>query len=161
MNDVRSLIDQMVTARERLEELKVIRSKKILNADLGEWFVVQLYGGTLADNPNQKDWDGNTRELGIVQVKAHAKSERHSNKHTDVKEHLKDFAWLIIIRFTSDYFLKAFYKIPIEEAKSHIKQNGPGHKIDWKDVSEHDQMKLPEFYTRLHEKGLECFLKKE
>lgn len=112
-------------------------NKKDFTCQIGEWLVEMLYEGKRATSGNQKGWDVDVKGKRI-QVKAHAKAE--SNKasftavHKDSSERIDEF---IIVVFTFDYKLKAFYKVPWKDALPNIKLRGkknPRNEITWRSI---------------------------
>ena len=130
---VRLSLNQIINAKQFLRQLDVLRSERT-TGEIGEWFVAELYGGTRAVSTTQPDWDIQT-PTEKLQVKTHAKGEDNNARWTNVKATLKGFDYLIIVDFTSDLFLEAFYRIPIAEAQRAIRQSGASHIIKWDDVA--------------------------
>ncbi len=126
-----------------LEAMKTLRNERILinkkdfTCQIGEWLVEMLYEGKRATNGIQKGWDVDIKGKHI-QVKAHAKAETNKASFTAVdKDSTETIDELIIVVFTFDYKLKAFYKIPWEFAYLNIKLRGkktPRNEITWNSI---------------------------
>ena len=117
-----------------LRDEEILINKKDFTCQIGEWLVEMLYGGKRATSGIQKGWDVDVKGKHI-QVKAHAKAETNSAKFSAVdKDSTEIIDELIIVVFTFDYKLKAFYKVPWKEALPHIKLRGiqkPRNEINW------------------------------
>jgi hypothetical protein len=121
-------------AMKTLRDEEILINKKDFTCQIGEWLVEMLYGGKRATSGIQKGWDVDVKGKHI-QVKAHAKAETNSAKFSAVdKDSTEIIDELIIVVFTFDYKLKAFYKVPWKEALPHIKLRGiqkPRNEINW------------------------------
>lgn len=64
-------LDRLADVRNRLHELDVIRSEKLL-ADLGEWFVEVICKGKRSSNKTEKGWDveADDRKIQVKTVTA-------------------------------------------------------------------------------------------
>ena len=121
-------------AMKTLRDEGILINKKDFTCQIGEWLVEMLYGGKRAASGIQKGWDVDVKGKH-VQVKAHAKAETNPAKFSAVdKDSTERIDELIIVVFTFDYKLKAFYKVPWKEALPHTKLSGkkkPRNKINW------------------------------
>jgi hypothetical protein len=130
--DVRDALNQIVSAKQILRNLKVIRSERF-TGELGEWFVGEMYNALPAASTSQKGWDlmlGDRR----IQVKTHAKGDGNNARWTELGKYTEeDFDELIIVVFTKEFSLKELYKVPVKDAISHVK--GKQRVIGWNDIS--------------------------
>lgn len=129
--DQSKLIKDFILALKALREGGVTTNKTDLTCQLSEWLVKEIFGGTLAPNSINKDWDvlANGR---YIQVKAHAKNSSNPNKFTRI--HYDESAViddLIIIVFSEDYVVREFYIVPWNEAIPLIKHNQGGSILSW------------------------------
>ena len=124
-------------AMKILREEEILINKKDLTGQIGEWLVEMLYEGKRATSGIQKGWDVDVKGKHI-QVKAHAKAETNNARFSAVdKDSTERIDELIIVVFTFDYKLKAFYKVPWESAVPHIKLRGkksPRNEINWSSI---------------------------
>ena len=127
-------------AMKTLRDEEILINKKDFTCQIGEWLVEMLYGGKRATSGIQKGWDVDVN-VKHIQVKAHAKAETNSAKFSAVdKDSTEIIDELIIVVFTFDYKLKAFYKVPWKEALPHIKLRGiqkPRNEINWSSIKEY------------------------
>src|SRR5688572_4739167 len=116
---MRDVLKNSATALKAfLEAMKTLRdegiliNKKDFTCQVGEWLVEMLYGGKRTRSGIQKGWDIDV-EGKHIQVKAHSKAETNPAKFSAVnKDSTERIDELIIVVFTFDYKLKAFYKVP-------------------------------------------------
>ncbi len=126
---------QYIQVRDTLKSLGVARNRKSIESQAGEWLVAKLYNGTIAENPNNTDWDV-LADGRRIQVKTHAKSAANNNRHTDLG--YADDAGiddLVIIVFTEDLKLKHFFNISWQEA---VRIRNNNDRIYWSALSEYD-----------------------
>lgn len=123
-----------ITAMNELKGHGVLNNKKDFTGQIGEWLVESIYEGKRATSGIQKGWDVEVNGKHI-QVKSHAKAETTSARFSVVeKVSTERIDELIIVVFTFDYKLKAFYKIAWEKALSLIEPSGiakPRNEIQW------------------------------
>jgi len=127
-------LDSFFKAMKTLRDEEILINKKDFTCQIGEWLVEMLYDGKRATSGIQKGWDIDVKGKHI-QVKAHAKAETNPAKFSAVdKDSIERIDELIIVGFTFDYKLKAFYKVPWKDALPHIKLRGkknPRNEINW------------------------------
>lgn len=134
--DIERALKAMLKALSDLRELNIITNKKDFTCQLGEWLVAMLFDGNRATSGIQKDWDVKIGEKHI-QVKAHAKAETTTAKWSAVKyNQTAQIDELIIVVFTHDYKLKAFYKAPWNVAITRIRRNADRDVIHWNHLSD-------------------------
>ena len=117
-------------AMKTLRDEGILINKKDFTGQIGEWLVEMIYIGKRATSGIQKGWDVNVKGK-YIQVKAHSKAETESTERIDE---------LIIVVFTFDYKLKAFYKVPWEIAYPKIKLRGkktPRNEIAWSSIKDY------------------------
>ena len=123
-----------------LRDEGILINKKDFTCQIGEWLVEMLYDGKRATSGIQKGWDVDVKGKHI-QVKAHAKAETNPAKFSAVdKDSTERIDELIIVIFSFDYKLKAFYKVPWEIAYPKIKLRGkknPRNEITWSSLKEY------------------------
>ena len=94
---------------------------------MAEWFVSKIYKGKIAKSHSEEGWDVIIRGKKI-QIKAHAEA-----RFTILRPHSKNkFDKLIIIVFSSDYYIKEFYEVPHDVAYEKVK----GINLRWKAISD-------------------------
>lgn len=132
-------LDRFFNAMKTLRDEEILINKKDFTCQIGEWLVEMLYNGKRATSGNQEGWDVDVKGRH-VQVKAHAKAETNTAKFSAVdKDSNEKIDELIIIVFTFDYKLKAFYKVPWEIAYPKIKLRGkktPRNVIAWSSIKD-------------------------
>lgn len=125
-------------AMKELRMQGILINKKDFTCQIGEWLVETIYEGKRAKSGIQKGWDVDVKGKHI-QVKAHAKAETNNSKFTIVdKNSTETIDELIIVVFTFDYKLKAFYKVPWNEALPLIELRGkdtPRNEITWSSIN--------------------------
>jgi hypothetical protein len=148
------LVNKATALKAFLEAMKTLRdegiliNKKDFTGQIGEWFVEMLYNGNRATSGIQKGWDVDVNGKHI-QVKAHSKAETNKTSFSALdKESTERIDELIIVVFTFDYKLKAFYKVPWEIACQKIKLKGkktPRNEITWNSIKDYkiDKVNLP------------------
>ncbi len=133
-------LDSFFQAMKALRDEEMLINKKDFTCQIGEWLVAMLYEGKRATSGIQKGWDVNAKGKHI-QVKAHAKAETNNSKFSAVsKDSTERIDELIIVVFTFDYKLEAFYKIPWNVALSHIQLRGkrnPRNIINWSSIKDY------------------------
>lgn len=141
-------LDSFFKAMKALRDEEILINKKDFTCQIGEWLVEMLYDGKRATSGIQKGWDVDVKGKHI-QVKAHAKAETNNAKFSAVdKNSTERIDELIIVVFTFDYKLKAFYKVPWEIAYPKIKLRGkknPRNEITWSSIKDYkiETDKLP------------------
>ena len=130
-------LESFLNAMKTLRDEGILINKKDFTCQIGEWLVAMLYDGKRATSGIQKAWD--VYVMGThIQVKAHAKAETNSAKFSAVdKDSTERIDELVIVVFTFDYKLKAFYKVPWVDALPHIKLRGkkiPRNEINWSSI---------------------------
>lgn len=137
-----------IKAMKILREEQILLNKKDFTGQIGEWLVEQIYEGKRSNNGIQKGWDiliGNLK----IQVKTHSKAISNKAKFTQLNlDTCTEADEIIIIVFTEDYKLRAFYKFPICIAIKHSKVRGkkrPKTEINWSSLEEFriEPSKLP------------------
>jgi hypothetical protein len=109
-------IENFMIALQKLNELKIINSRKDFTSQLGEWLIAEMYKATLAESGKQKDWDMKVGEKKI-QVKTHSKAKTTTRANTDFKYvDNADIDIFIIVVFTDNYKIKTIYELPWEIA---------------------------------------------
>lgn len=125
-------------ALKTLRDERVLINKKDFTCQIGEWLVEMIFEGKRATSNNQKGWDV-VVDKKQIQVKSHAKSEGNKTKYSIVvKDSTESIDELIIVVFTYDYKLKAFYKVPWEIVLPFIKLRGkknPRYEIRWSSIN--------------------------
>jgi len=133
-------LDSFFQAMKALRDEGILINKKDFTCQIGEWLVEMLYDGKRATSGIQKGWDVDVKGKHI-QVKAHAKAETNPAKFSAVdKDSTERIDELIIVIFSFDYKLKAFYKVPWEIAYPKIKLRGkknPRNEITWSSLKEY------------------------
>ncbi len=127
-------IRNYVRSKKQLRELGIANTERQIVSEIGEWLVLQLFGGERAANRTQPDWDimsDNKR----IQVKSHAKGKNNNARYTKIK-YLEDadIDELIIVVFSQDLIIKEFYKILWSEAQEFIRRNNVKPVIYWNDL---------------------------
>lgn len=121
----------------QLRDEGILVNKKDFTCQIGEWLVETIYEGSRAKSGIQEGWDVDVNGRHI-QVKAHAKADGNNNRWSAVNNTtVERVDELIIIIFTFDYKLKEFFKVPWEEAVSHIHLRGkktPRPEINWSSI---------------------------
>lgn len=137
LKDKAKALDNFFNALKELREHDILINKKDFTCQIGEWLVEMIYEGKRATSGIQKGWDVNVKGKHI-QVKAHAKAETNNAKYSAVdKDSTVQIDELIIVVFTFDYKLKAFYKVPWKVALPLIKLRGkkyPRNEITWSSI---------------------------
>lgn len=127
-------------AMKTLRDEGILINKKDFTGQIGEWLVEMIYIGKRATSGIQKGWDVNVKGK-YIQVKAHSKAETNKASFSAVeKESTERIDELIIVVFTFDYKLKAFYKVPWEIAYPKIKLRGkktPRNEIAWSSIKDY------------------------
>lgn len=98
------------SAKKRLRELSIIRSERVLG-EIGEFYFLQLFGGTAANATSQKGWDISW-DGKRVQVKSHAKSSTNPAEWTNISLYDPErpgFDLLFLLIFTQDLVLSRIY----------------------------------------------------
>jgi hypothetical protein len=121
-----SEIDRYLNVKLKLENLKVIRSQRIL-PDFSEWLASELFNCTIAKNKNEKGWDMSNL-LGKYQVKHHCKSITNKNRWTTISNYNFDF--LVIIIFSDRMRIKELYLIDKKSLKPFVKKD----KVYWDNI---------------------------
>jgi hypothetical protein len=137
LKDKAKALDNFFNAMKELREQGILINKKDFTCQIGEWLVEMIYEGKRATSGIQKGWDVDVKGKHI-QVKAHAKAEANNAKFSAVdKDSTETIDELIIVVFTFDYKLKAFYKVPWNVALPLIKLRGkktPRNEITWSSI---------------------------
>lgn len=132
-----SALDSFLKAMKTLRDEGILLNKKDFTGQIGEWLVEMIYDGKRATSGIQKGWDVDV-DGKHIQVKAHAKAETNSAKFSAVdKDSTERIDELIIVVFTFDYKLKAFYKVPWKDALPNIKLSGKKNsrnEIKWSSI---------------------------
>jgi len=125
------LLKNFIKSLQDLRIAGIATNKKDFTSQVGEWLVAEIYGGSLALNSIQKDWDL-IADGKHIQVKSHAKSDTNTNRKTRLQyDESSTIDELIIVIFTQDYMLKEFYSISWPEAYQLISHNKAGGEIYW------------------------------
>lgn len=137
LKDKAKALDNFFNAMKELREQNILINKKDFTCQIGEWLVEMIYEGKRAISGIQNGWDVDVKGKHI-QVKAHAKSATNNAKFSAVdKASTERIDELIIVVFTFDYKLKAFYKVPWNIALPLIKLRGkktPRNEITWSSI---------------------------
>lgn len=137
LNEKAAALSNFFNALKELREKGILINQKDFTCQIGEWFLEMIYEGKRATSGIQKGWDVDV--IGkYIQVKTHAKAETNKAKFSAVnKDSTEPIDELIIVVFTSDYKLKAFYKVPWHIAFPLIKLKGkknPRNEIKWSSI---------------------------
>ncbi len=150
-------LSNFFNAMKDLREQGVLVNQKDFTGQIGEWLVEMIYEGKRAASGIQKGWDVDVNGKHI-QVKAHAKAKTNNAKFSAVdKDSTERIDELIIVVFTHDYKLKAFYKVPWKIALPLIKLNGkknPRNEINWSSIKNYNI----EFKELPHQEIVSLFL---
>lgn len=133
-------------AMDGLRNMGILTNQKDFTGQLGEWLIEVIFDGKRAKSGVQEGWDVDISGHRI-QVKAHAKNDTNTTSWTPLANPAIGIAdELIIVVFSKAYKLKAFYRIPWEQAvqiarTTVSKKNGNAvkHKIHWKDIARYSQ----------------------
>ncbi|PPL04273.1 hypothetical protein [Parapedobacter indicus] len=134
-------------AIDGLRDQGIVINQKDFTGQLGEWLVEVILNGKRATNACQGGWDVDVNGCR-VQVKTHAKDDTNRTAWTSLANPSSEIAdELIIIVFTKTYKLKAFYRVPWDQAVSLIRTTTARkndreiirHKIHWKDIVMYSQ----------------------
>lgn len=133
-------IKEFLQAMGKLRNEGILLNKKDFTCQIGEWMVETLYDGKRSLNGIQKGWDVEVNGR-YIQVKAHAKAATNNARFSVVNCTSERFDELIIIVFTEDYKLKAFYKVPGDEALKHIHPRGGSQRPElcWSAIEDYKQ----------------------
>ena len=136
MNPVRSELDKIAEAKNNLEMMGVLRSER-LTAEIGEHIASELFGYERARTSSNKGWDLLSGPGEKIQVKAHAKGSSNRCSITFVQD-FELFDVLVIVVMTSDYRIKAIYRMPKAEAekRANIKPKDQRYELPWKHCEE-------------------------
>ena len=99
-----------------LKSQGVLRNQKDFTSQLGEYVVLELFGGELATSGIQEGWDLMDANGLKVQVKSHAKAESTMVKSTPFNYTEKEFDDLCIVRFTPNYSDVVIHRLSFEDA---------------------------------------------
>ncbi len=133
---IREALNDLAEAKQRLSDLNVIRSERLVG-EIGEWFFTAIYGGKRAISSSQKGWDIELDDKKI-QIKTHAKGDKNNARWTEIdEEKVKEFEELVIIVFTKEFYLKEFYKIQKEAIGNLLEQSGKIKVLKWEKLSHH------------------------
>lgn len=134
---ISNAIKNYVQAKKRLRELGIAVSERQIVGEIGEWLVLQLYGGERAESRTQPHWNIINLD-GKIQVKAHAKGNNTPARWTTVNyPEDAEIDVLIIIIFSQDFTLKEFYKAPWCDIQSYINRTNKRYVIHWNDLSDY------------------------
>ena len=109
-------IRMLQLSQSLLRSQGVLRNQKDFTSQLGEYVVLELFGGELAESGNQEGWDLIDADGLKVQVKSHAKAESNDAKYTTIKYTERKFDDLCIVRFTPNYSDVVIHRLSFEEA---------------------------------------------
>lgn len=109
-------IRMLQLSQSLLRSQGVLRNKKDITSQLGEYVVLELFGGELAESGNQEGWDLIDADGLKVQVKSHAKAESNDAKYTPIKYTERKFDDLCIVRFTPNYSDVVIHRLSFDEA---------------------------------------------
>lgn len=133
MKERKDAILSYLAALKRLKDLNVIKNQKDFTSQLGEWFVAEFYGGEIAINGKQKDWDIKVND-SFFQVKTHSKADTTKRSDTDFKySENANIDYFVIVVFNENYKLEKFFKMPWKIAFN-LKTDGKYPVIRWKDI---------------------------
>jgi hypothetical protein len=124
-----------------------ISSQRIVG-DLGEWVASQTLQLPLCSNRNQKGWDLEGDGLH-VQVKAHAKGAENKAKRTSLALDALNYDGLVIVVFSSDYFLEAIYLLDRRVVESCGTCTGNRRIIRWAGIREFAISAVPSAFAPL------------
>lgn len=116
--DVVFAIRMLRLSQALLKSQGVLRNQKDFTSQLGEYVVLEMFSGELAESGIQAGWDlidGNGKK---VQVKSHAKAESTVVRSTPFKYTEREFDDLCIVRFTPNYADVMVHRLTFEEAQS-------------------------------------------
>ena len=141
--EIRIILDLLAKSKQRLRDLGVIRSERLVG-EIGEWFFTAIYGGERAPSTTQKGWDVKLNGKKI-QIKTHAKGDKNNARWTVVEFNGDEFDELVIIVFTKEYYLKEFYRASNKLVLKNIESSGNRKIIKWDKLSKKkiDLKKLP------------------
>ncbi len=106
------VLQKFFSSWEQLRQMGILTSKKDFTCQIGEWLVETLYGGKRASSSIQKAWDVDVKGKRI-QVKTHAKAASNAARFTLVDcTSMENVDELVIMVFSFNYKLRAFYKLP-------------------------------------------------
>lgn len=128
ITEVVAAIDQIACGMDRLKSLGVIRSRKAY-ADLAEWLVAQVFGGSLAPCKNQPHWDVACQE-GRVQVRSHSKAVDNPNRWSTTKG---VYDILVVVVFNESLRVSELYRVPFAEV---ARLRRPNDRVCWDDLQE-------------------------
>jgi hypothetical protein len=125
-------------ALKSLYDEKILVNKQSFTNQIGEWLVESIFDGKRAENAIQKGWDVKVGDK-TIQVKTHSKAETNGARQTTItKSSLENVHELIIIVFSSNYRIDAFYIIPCEDATKYIEYKNkktPREQLNWSRIT--------------------------
>jgi hypothetical protein len=105
-------ITQLAHAIDALKATGVIRSRRF-TGDLGEWYVAQLYSGTMADSQVEKGWDVRLTDGTRLQVKT--QSYDLQNRWNYLDSDPAHFDRLVVVILNDNFTLRNLYDIPVAD----------------------------------------------
>jgi hypothetical protein len=144
--EIQKAIGSFLNSWAELKKLSLLSTKKDFTSQIGEFIVAHLYGGMLAKNSIQKDWDVQLNNGHKIQVKSHAKASTNKNRWTPV-QYTEDanIQIYIIIVFTEDYKLKHFFEVPWEILWSLSSKDKARRLIRWNKLKTFDKLQEADF----------------
>ena len=118
---------------EELRRSGVIRSRRF-TADLGEWYIEQLYIAKRASSPTQKGWDlidPTTGERLQVKTQTYDPGNRWNYLESDTSQ----FDRLVVVILTGRFTLRDLYDVPVLELRSLLRRGKDGRlRYHWDDL---------------------------
>jgi hypothetical protein len=127
--EVRECLNSLVKAKQRLRDLDVIRSERLVG-EIGEWLVESLFGGSRAESSSQKGFDI-VKDNSKIQVKTHAKGDDNNARWTQFGYKRGEFDFLVIVVMSKELYLKEVFYIPENVTIDRIDTKKKQRVVDW------------------------------
>jgi hypothetical protein len=123
LEQAKKLIADYVVVREELKDLGILRSGRVLQADLAEWLVAQLLELTLSDNPVQATFDAWDGDGKTYQIKSRVVSRVGQNTSFDFEDLNDEFDYFAGVLFNKSYELVGLIRAPFQVVKDLSRKN--------------------------------------
>jgi len=128
---VRAHIRSYLRARQRLTDLKILRTGRSLQADYAEWVAGRLLHLTLAKSAVQAHWDAKDSRGRTYQVKSRVVKEPTSTTAFHFGDALPRFDFLVCVFFGKELEVLALIKVPHSVVRDLIRRNKRGLRFRW------------------------------
>ncbi|MAA91642.1 MAG: hypothetical protein CL914_15835 [Deltaproteobacteria bacterium] len=110
-------------SHEGLEQLGILRTKRLLQADYSEWLVSQLLDIQLLDNPVAKGFDGTDSQGQKYQIKGRVVQALGDNTSFDFKTLRSKFDFLAGVLLSPSFQLLGLIRVDYDTVKKLANKN--------------------------------------